>query len=202
MIESKPAHQQKTIATSGGWERLALNLAVLLGGAVAVFLAILAGVKDFWPDAFSILLMVAGILMMISGVVLLCGHFTLQPNEASVLILFGAYKGTEIRSGFHWANPLYTKKKVSLRSRNLDGGKLKVNDKRGNPIEIAAVVVWRVDVVYLTKDDWKYEGSTAGSGGGGRTHTFGVVKPARLLKNKAVYARADVKLSGGKPVPA
>lgn len=65
-----------------------------------------------------------------------------------------------------------------------------------------SVVVWRVDVVYLTKNDWKYEGSTAGSGGGGRTHTFGVVKPARLLKNKAVYARADMKLSGGKPVPA
>ena len=144
MSESEPAHRQKTIATPGGWGWLALNLAVLLGGAASVFLAILAGFKDFWPDVFSILLLVAGILAMISGVVLLCGHFTLQPNEACVLILFGAYKGTEICSGFHWANPLYTKKRVSLRSRNLDGGKLKVNDKRGNPIEIAAVVVWRV----------------------------------------------------------
>lgn len=65
-----------------------------------------------------------------------------------------------------------------------------------------SVAVWRVDVVYLTRGDWKYEGSTAGSGGGGRTHTFGVVKPARALKDKAVHARADIKLSGGKPVPA
>ena len=144
MTESKPAHRQKTIATPGGWGRLTLNFAIFLGGAASVFLSILAGVKDFWPDAFSISLLIAGILTMILGVVLLCGHFTLQPNEASVLILFGAYKGTEIRSGFHWANPLYTKKKVSLRSRNLDGDKLKVNDKRGNPIEIAVVVVWRV----------------------------------------------------------
>ena len=64
-----------------------------------------------------------------------------------------------------------------------------------------SVLIWRVDVVYLTKENWKYEGSTAGASGGGRTHTFGVVKPARLLKGKAVYERSDVKLSGGKPVP-
>ena len=65
-----------------------------------------------------------------------------------------------------------------------------------------SVIVWRVDMVYLTKDDWKYEGSTAGRSGGGRTHTFGVIKPAGLLKGKAAYARPDVRLSGGKPVPA
>lgn len=73
------------------------------------------------------------------------GFFTLQPNEARVLILFGAYKGTERRSGFHWTNPFYTKRRISLRSWNLNSEKLKVNDKRGNPIEIAAVVVWRVE---------------------------------------------------------
>ena len=64
-----------------------------------------------------------------------------------------------------------------------------------------SVLIWRVDVAYLTKGHWKYEGSTAGTGGGGRTHTFGVIKPAKVLKNKAVYARSDVKLLGGKPVP-
>jgi regulator of protease activity HflC (stomatin/prohibitin superfamily) len=73
------------------------------------------------------------------------GFMTLQPNEARVLILFGAYKGTVRRSGFHWTNPFYSKKKISLRMRNLNGDRLKVNDKRGNPIEIAAVVVWKVD---------------------------------------------------------
>jgi regulator of protease activity HflC (stomatin/prohibitin superfamily) len=77
-------------------------------------------------------------------IVLLLGFFTLQPNMAAVLILFGKYKGMALASGFHWANPLMLKKKVSVRSRNLNGEKLKVNDSRGNPIEIALVVVWRV----------------------------------------------------------
>jgi regulator of protease activity HflC (stomatin/prohibitin superfamily) len=72
------------------------------------------------------------------------GFFTLQPNIAAVLILFGEYKGTVKQSGWHWANPFYTKKKVSLRSRNLNGERLKVNDAMGNPIEIAEVVVWHV----------------------------------------------------------
>ena len=64
-----------------------------------------------------------------------------------------------------------------------------------------SVLIWRVDIVYLTNDNWKYEGSGAGARGGGRTHTFGVIRPAQLLKSKAVYQRLDVRLSGGKPVP-
>jgi hypothetical protein len=63
------------------------------------------------------------------------------------------------------------------------------------------VIVWRVDVVFLIKEDWKYEGSSAGAEGGGRTHTFGLKLPAARLKGKAVYQRKDVKLSGGKAVP-
>ncbi len=64
------------------------------------------------------------------------------------------------------------------------------------------VIIWRVDIVFLTKKDWKYEGSSAGSGGGGRTHTFGIKNPATKLKGKAVYQRSDVKLLGSKAVPA
>jgi hypothetical protein len=64
------------------------------------------------------------------------------------------------------------------------------------------VIIWRVDVVFLTKEDWKYEARTASSGGGGRTHTFGIKNPASQLKGKAVYQRSDVKLVGGKAVPA
>jgi hypothetical protein len=63
------------------------------------------------------------------------------------------------------------------------------------------VVVWRVDVVFLIKDDWKYEGSTAGDAGGGRTHTFGLKNPAEKLRDKAVYRRVDVVIRDGKPVP-
>lgn len=64
------------------------------------------------------------------------------------------------------------------------------------------VVIWRVDVVYLDKSDWKYEGSTAGALGGGRTHTFGVKNPATKLKGKAIYRRPDVIVRDGKPIPA
>jgi regulator of protease activity HflC (stomatin/prohibitin superfamily) len=106
------------------------------------------------------------------AIVMLAGYFTLQPNEARVLILFGSYKGTVRRSGFHWANPFYARNrgkppgqqttlmsaatealgmgprlqtKLSLRAHNFNSDTLKVNDKRGNPVEIAAVVVWRVE---------------------------------------------------------
>ena len=73
------------------------------------------------------------------------GFFTLEPNEASVLTLFGKYTGTAREQGFWWVNPLNGKKKISLRARNFDSERLKVNDKNGNPIEISAVVVWRVE---------------------------------------------------------
>ena len=82
---------------------------------------------------------------MILGVLTLACLYTLQPNEAAILQLFGAYKGTSRVPGLRATIPFYTRKKISLRARNLNGDKLKVNDKRGNPIEIAAVVVWHVE---------------------------------------------------------
>ncbi len=90
------------------------------------------------------LLIAAAVAVFIAWVIMICGFFTLQPNEAAVIILFGAYKGTVKKDGWHWANPFYTKKKISLRRRNLNGEKIKVNDEMGNPIEIATVIVWRV----------------------------------------------------------
>jgi regulator of protease activity HflC (stomatin/prohibitin superfamily) len=75
---------------------------------------------------------------------ILVGLFIVNPNDSRVLVLFGTYKGTVRKNGFYWANPFYTKKKITLRARNLNGERLKVNDKAGNPIEIAAVVVWQV----------------------------------------------------------
>lgn len=85
-------------------------------------------------------LILAGLMVLLN-----CGLFTLQPNQAAVLILFGAYSGTVRTAGFHWANPFYTKKKISLRTRNFNTDKLKVNDARGNPVEIGVVVAWRVE---------------------------------------------------------
>ncbi len=95
------------------------------------------GYPNFFLLGFAIVLTIANFIWMF-------GFFTLQPNEARALILFGSYIGTERKSGFHWTNPFNTKTRVSVRARNFNTPKLKVNDKRGNPIEIGAVVVWRV----------------------------------------------------------
>ena len=83
-------------------------------------------------------------LLISADVVLACGLFTVNPNQGVVLQLFGAYRGTAKDEGLRWANPFFSKKRVSLRVRNFESAKLKVNDTDGNPIEIAAVVVWRV----------------------------------------------------------
>lgn len=72
------------------------------------------------------------------------GFYMVQPNQCSVLQLFGRYVGSDLQTGLRWANPFYSKQKVSLRVRNFESGKLKVNDHSGNPVEIAAVVVWKV----------------------------------------------------------
>lgn len=85
-----------------------------------------------------------GIILLLLSILIFVGFFTVEPNEAVVLIFFGKYIGTEKTMGFRWANPFYTKKKISLRVRNFDSEKLKVNDQKGNPIEISAVVVWKV----------------------------------------------------------
>ena len=78
------------------------------------------------------------------GLFLVCGLYSVQPNEGFAILLFGDYRGTDRKTGLRWVLPWYSRKKISLRVRNLTSDKLKVNDKRGNPIEIAANVVWRV----------------------------------------------------------
>ena len=112
-----------------GFMLLALGLLMLFGGVLFVFVT--GG-----P--------VIGILISITGFITLIGLKVINPNEAVVTTFFGDYTGTMKQSGLRWVNPLFGWKKISLRARNLNGQKLKVNDKLGNPIEIAAVVVWRV----------------------------------------------------------
>lgn len=85
----------------------------------------------------------ACLLLVFSGL-WACGFFVLNPNESKVLTLFGSYVGTVAEAGFYWYNPFTMKKMVSLRAMNLNGVPLKVNDKLGNPVEIAAVIVWQV----------------------------------------------------------
>jgi regulator of protease activity HflC (stomatin/prohibitin superfamily) len=119
---------------------------------VAVILAVIAAaawtfvsfVRAAQVDAENPLVMVLVILLAVLAIFLIRGFFLISPNEAQVLQLFGDYAGTAKVPGLRWANPFYTRKKLSLRVRNFESSHLKVNDAEGNPIEIAAVVVWRV----------------------------------------------------------
>ena len=88
--------------------------------------------------------LLAALALAALGLVMLPGLYMLQPNTAAILTLFGAYQGTDRAEGLRWANPFYIKRALSLRARNLNMATLKVNDKRGNPVEIGAAVVWRV----------------------------------------------------------
>lgn len=172
-----------------GWVMLTLLIFALLGD-IALFIHAASGAagRNAPPNAFELL---GAVLALPVIIVMLTGLFSLQPNEARVLVLFGAYKGTVRKSGFHWGNPFYTngprvnlivqmaeaqnkgtgatgqtpmqrrisaRNKISLRARTLNMERIKVNDKRGNPIEIAAVVVWRVqDTAQAAFDVDNYE---------------------------------------------
>jgi hypothetical protein len=143
-------NQERAIRVANGWLML-LVLFALLVSAIVLFVSAVHGRLGGGA-------MIASVLLLVAGVLLALGFFTLQPNEGAVLILFGAYRGTVRDSGFFFTNPLNKRHKISLRARNLNSEKLKVNEKRGNPIEIAAVVVWRVrDTAQAVFDVDSYE---------------------------------------------
>ena len=172
------SNRERAVNVHNGWVMLAVLIALELCG-LALFIYSIA-ISDQNQGHPYLPLFFVGFGAMILAVILMPGLFTLQPNEARVLVLFGEYKGTVKDSGFHWGNPFYSngarssqrmqalrlrlqaiaekqtpadnqlmlkqgwRNKISLRARNLNSEKLKVNDKRGNPVEIAAVIVWRV----------------------------------------------------------
>lgn len=123
-------YQEKIIKPVSGY-LAAATFFILLGIAIICFY--------FESFAFG------GLLLSIDFVLLMPGFIIVNPNESKVLTLFGQYMGTVKADGFFWVNPLASKAKLSLRARNLNGQQLKVNDKMGNPIEIAAVIVWQVN---------------------------------------------------------
>lgn len=93
--------------------------------------------------------LIGGVMViMIAASIMMGGFFTIEPNGSKVLLLFGKYVKTVKQSGFFWTNPFYTKRNVSLRARTLNGQRLKVNDQVGNPVEIAAIIVWQVVDTY------------------------------------------------------
>ncbi|MGE6219045.1 SPFH domain-containing protein [Nubsella zeaxanthinifaciens] len=121
---------EKIIKPPSGYLTLAITIVLLIAGIY------LLAIKQF---------AVGAILLTLDFILVLPGLIIVNPNESKVLTLFGKYVGTVKSDGFFWVNPLTTKKKLSLRARNLNGQQLKVNDKMGNPIEIAAVIVWQVN---------------------------------------------------------
>jgi regulator of protease activity HflC (stomatin/prohibitin superfamily) len=142
-------HREQPTSAANGWIIFPLVFAMLVFAIVLM----VYGAREL--NAWLIL---PGILLVIAVAFAMAGFFMLQPNESAVLTLFGAYQGTTRQNGFLWANPLYRKQKVSLRVRNLNGEKLKVNDKRGNPIDIAVVIVWRIhDTAQAVFDVDSYE---------------------------------------------
>jgi regulator of protease activity HflC (stomatin/prohibitin superfamily) len=162
------SNRERIVTVGNGWVMLPLLLILMLG-TIGLFIYAIAEAANNVPFAVPL---VTSLVAFPVVVTLLTGLFTLQPNEARVLVLFGAYKGTVRSAGFHWGNPFYSggaqtmaaraaatsaaakseaatpprprRNKISLRARTYNSPALKVNDKRGNPVEIAAVVVWRV----------------------------------------------------------
>ena len=141
-------------------ERVAQPVSGAVGLTMTILL-FLAGIGFLYkaahnPDPLADVL-IAFLLLGLGGLSI-AGFFTAQPNQGVVLILFGNYVGTVRTSGWSWTNPFITRKKISLRARSLNGERIKVNDQHGNPVEIAAVVVWKVrDTAQATFDVDDYE---------------------------------------------
>ena len=126
--------QERALRSANGYFAVAIGVGLILS-MTASFVAAPVGTP------FSI---IPRVVLIALGVFVLVGLYMLQPREAAILMLFGRYVGTDRSEGLRWANPLYSKRRISLRARNLNTPTLKVNDKRGNPVEIGVVVVWRV----------------------------------------------------------
>ncbi len=129
-------HKEKAIGTASGIGVLVLVLAMFIGSIAGLVTAIRT------QNVGTLLGSIGGIIV---ASFLAAGLFVVNPNQAVAMLLFGNYQGTTRQTGLRFANPLYTKLRISLKARNLNGERLKVNDLSGNPIEIAAVVVWRVE---------------------------------------------------------
>jgi regulator of protease activity HflC (stomatin/prohibitin superfamily) len=168
--ENQNPNRELVVRVQSGWLMIPVIVGLIIGfgwsfGCAASHAVHSMGLNWWWLGG--------SLFAELASLVMLLGFFTLQPNEARVLVLFGRYVGTVRASGFHWGNPFYSdsvnvaaaaqepesggasrrlvvrfgqnRSKVSLRARNFNSDRLKVNDKRGNPIEIAAVIVWRVE---------------------------------------------------------
>jgi regulator of protease activity HflC (stomatin/prohibitin superfamily) len=135
---------EKEVRAVNGWLMLVVVIAMYAGAIWLLVDAIRMGEQA--PGFTG--RMIAFLVTMVVASIFTGGFFIVEPNGSKVLLLFGAYKGTVKDDGFHWTNPFMSKRKLSLRVRTLNGERLKVNDLAGNPVEIAAIVVWQVKDTY------------------------------------------------------
>ena len=136
--------REQVRSTLSGWLMVPVLLVAVAATVVGIVSTIQRLDESFGDRTNTGILLVVLLLVLLSLVFCAFGFFIVNPNEAKVLTLFGKYSGSVKRDGFHWANPLLTKRHISLRVRNFESSQIKVNDLEGNPIEIAAVVVWKV----------------------------------------------------------
>ncbi|HBG90267.1 MAG TPA: hypothetical protein DDX20_09030 [Stenotrophomonas sp.] len=145
--------KEKSLSSLNGLGMLAGALLVALAGGGLFVLGVAAKATAGSPN---LLMLFGGIVIAALAIFALAGLYTVQPNQAAVLSLFGKYVGTVKDNGLRWNNPFYSKRRVSQRVRNFESGKLKVNELDGSPIEIAAVIVWQVidasEAVYNVDD--------------------------------------------------
>lgn len=141
-METRKNNQEKDYRGTvvGGFAMLLVILLLIPAVILTLFLALPLSVYP-WLVALAA-------VAFVGMIILSCGLFVLQPNQARVMIFFGEYRGTFRRTGFYWVNPFMSKKKVSLRIRNMDIAPIKVNDKVGNPVMIGMVLVWKVKDTY------------------------------------------------------
>ena len=181
-----------------------------LSGWLVVFVVLLVGVGTVWTmvniGAAGDGLRGVGVAILILDGLALPGLTVINPNEASVVTLFGVYKGTLKRGGFWWVNPLTTRRKLSLRVRNFESTKLKVNERDGNPIEIATVVVWRIVETFeavFNVDDYEnfvHVQSEAAVRNLATTYPYDSHEDARVSLRLSAGARLDVYSTFGESV--
>src|SRR5882672_10554374 len=136
------AMKEREAISSSGWLAILLGLTAL--GAAIWVVAGIVQLEQRAPQPVPLARLLGGVALVLAGLIVLRGIFIVSPNEARVLTFFGTYTGTVRAQGLRWANPFTVKRALSLRARNFETAKIKVNDIDGNPIEIGAVIVWRI----------------------------------------------------------
>lgn len=167
-----------------GFAMLAVILLLIPAISAAMFLIL--------PLELAITFAIIGLLAILT---LSCGLFVLQPNQARVMIFFGNYRGTYRDTGYFWVNPFMTKKKISLRIRNMDIAPIKVNDKIGNPVMIGMVLVWKVSDTYRAVFDVDADTTaTPASQGAGTTQSLLNENSVAKALNAFVSIQSDAAL--------